>query len=81
MTFKRGGFYFKINLNCFGSRGMEYIHAGIKKGNMIYAYHAGIIYKDKTFTVKNGSGKVIIEGKITKDINYIFYTSLALDKN
>ena len=60
---------------------MEYIHAEIKKGNMIYAYHAGNIYKDKTFTVKNGSGKVIIEGKITKDINYIFYTFLALDKN
>ena len=39
------------------------------------------IFKDKTFTVKNGSGKVIIEGKITKDINYIFYTSLALDNN
>ena len=64
-----------------GSKGMEYIHAGIKKGNMMYAYYAGNIYKDKTLTIKNGSGQVVKEGKITKDINYIFFTSLALDKN
>ena len=64
-----------------GSRGMEYIHEGIKKGNMMYAYYAGDITKDKTLTIKNGNNEVVKEGEITKDINYIFYSSLQLDEN
>ena len=55
----------------------------IVKDIILYAYHAGNIYKDKSLTAKNGSGQAIKKekSKITKDINYIFYRSLALDKN
>ena len=64
-----------------GSKGMEYVHEGIKKGNMTYAYYAGDISKDKTLTIKNENGEVVKEGKITKNINYIFYTSLVLNED
>ena len=64
-----------------GSQGMECIHAGIKKGNMMYAYYKGSISKGKTLRIRNGSNEVVKEGEITKDINYIFYSSLDLNKN
>ena len=64
-----------------GAKGMEYIHSGIKKGNEMYAYYAGSLTKDKTLIIKNGNNEVVKEGAITKDINYIFYSSLNLDKN
>ena len=64
-----------------GSKGMEYVHAGIKKGNEMYAYHAGSITKGKTLVIKNENNEVVKEGEITKDINYIFYSSLKLNKN
>ena len=64
-----------------GAKGMEYIHSGIQKGNMMYAYYAGNISKDKSLVIKNGDNVVIKEETITKNINYIFYSSLNLDKN
>ena len=64
-----------------GSQGMECIHLGIKKGNEMYAYYKGSISKDKTLIIKNENNEVVKEGKITKDINYIFYSSLKLNKN
>ena len=64
-----------------GSKGMEYIHSGIKKGNEMYAYYAGSITKGKTLVIKDENSAVVKEGDITKDINYIFYSSLKLNKN
>ena len=64
-----------------GSKGMEYIHSGIKKGNEMYAYYAGSITKGKTLVIKDENSAVAKEGDITKDINYIFYSSLKLNKN
>ena len=64
-----------------GSKGMEYIHSGIKKGNEMYAYYAGSITKGKTLVIKDENSVVVKEGDITKDINYIFYSSLKLNKN
>ena len=64
-----------------GSKGMEYIHAGIKKGNEMYAYYSGSIAKGKTLRIKDGNNNVVKEGEITKDINYIFFSSLKLNKN
>ena len=64
-----------------GSRGMEYIHAGIKKGNQMYAYYAGDITKNKILEIKNENNEVVKEGEITKDINYIFYSSSKLNEN
>ena len=63
-----------------GSRGMEYIHAGIKKGNQMYAYYAGAIAKENLLEIRDENGKVVKEGVITKDINYIFYSSPKLNE-
>ena len=63
-----------------GSRGMEYIHAGIKKGNQMYAYYAGAITKDKLLEIRDENNEVVKEGVITKDINYIFYSSPKLNE-
>jgi len=63
-----------------GSRGMEYIHAGIKKGNQMYAYYAGAITKDKLLIIRNENNEFVKEGVITKDINYIFYSSPKLNE-
>ena len=71
---------FNADVLCAGSQGMEKIHDGILKGNMKYAYYAQAITKDKTIKVKNEKGEVVREGNITKDINYIFYSSLSLNE-
>ena len=63
-----------------GSRGIEYIHAGIKKGNQMYAYYAGAITKDKLLEIRDENNEVVKEGVITKDINYIFYSSPKLNE-
>ena len=72
---------FNTDVLCAGSKGMEQIHAGILKGNMMYAYYSSAVTKDKTIKVKNESGEVVREGRITKDINYMFYSSPNLNKN
>ena len=72
---------FNADLLGVGSKGMEYIHAGIKKGNGMYAYYAGALTKDKTLKIKDENNVVVKEGEITKDINYIFFFSAKLNKN
>ena len=72
---------FNTDVLCAGSKGMEQIHAGILKGNIMYAYYSAAVTKDKTIKVKNESGEVVREGRITKDINYMFYSSPNLNKN
>ena len=72
---------FNADVLCAGSKGMEQIHAGILKGNMMYAYYSAAVTKNKTIKVKNESGEVVREGRITKDINYMFYSSPNLNKN
>ena len=72
---------FNSDVLCAGSKGMEQIHAGILKGNMMYAYYSSAVTKDKTIKVKNENGEVVREGRITKDINYMFYSSPNLNKN
>ena len=72
---------FNTDVLCAGSKGMEQIHAGILKGNMMYAYYAQAVTKDKTIKVKNENGEVVREGRITKDINYMFYSSPSLNQN
>jgi hypothetical protein len=64
-----------------GSRGIEYIHAGILKGNQMYAYYHGKIQKNKLLEIYNEKDEVVKTGKITKDINYIFYSSQKLNEN
>jgi len=60
---------------------MECIHDGIKKGNEMYAYYKGDITKDKTLIIKNENNEIVKKCSITKDINYIFYSSLNVNEN
>ena len=62
-----------------GSKGMTYVHNGISKGNQMYAYYSQSITKNKILKIKNGNGDIVKEGNITKNIDYIFYTSPDLD--
>ena len=64
-----------------GSKGMEYVHSGITKGNQMYAYCTKSITKNHLLKIKNGNGEIVKQGSITKTIDYIFYTSPNLDKN
>ena len=64
-----------------GSQGMEKIHDGIKKGNEMYAFYATAITKDKILKIRDENNVVVKEGAITKDINYIFYSSLKINEN
>ena len=64
-----------------GSKGIEYIHEGIKKGNQMYAYYAGAITKNKLLEIINEKDELVKEARITKDINYIFYSSPKLNNN
>ena len=72
---------FNADVLCAGSQGMEQIHSGILKGNMMYAYYAQAVTKDKTIKIKDESGEVVREGRITKDINYMFYSSPNLNED
>jgi len=64
-----------------GTEGLEAVHEGIKVGNQMYAYYFGVITKDKTLEIQNEKNEVIKEGSITKDINYIFYSSPKLNED
>ena len=60
---------------------MEYVHEGIQKGNQMYAYSTQSITSDKLLKIKNGNSEVVKQGYITKNIDYIFYTSSDLNEN
>ena len=64
-----------------GAQGMEKIHDGIKKGNEMYAYYATAITKNKILKIKDENGNIVKQGTITKDINYIFFSTLKLNEN
>ena len=64
-----------------GTEGLEAVHEGIKVGNQMYAFYFGVITKDKILEIQNEKNEVIKEGSITKDINYIFYSSPKLNED
>ena len=72
---------FNAEVLCIGAQGMEKVHEGIQDGNEIYAFYAKDISKDKYLRIKNEKNEVIREEAITKDINYIFYSSMHLTKD
>ena len=47
----------------------------------MYAYYASAITKNKILKIKDENNNVVKQGNITKDINYIFYSSLELNEN
>ena len=63
-----------------GTKGLEMVHKGIHKGNQKYAFHNGVISKDQKLEILDEKDKLVKDGEITKDINYIFYTSLKLNE-
>ena len=47
----------------------------------MYAYYASAITKNKILKIRDENNNVVKQGNITKDINYIFYSSLELNEN
>ena len=47
----------------------------------MYAYYNQSISQDKILTIKNGKDEIVKQGYISKDIDYIFYTSSDLNEN
>ena len=62
-----------------GTGGLEFVHEGIKKGNQMYGFYSGMIKKDKKLEIKDDNNQIIKSEIITKDINYIFYTSSKIN--
>ena len=65
-----------------GTKGIEAVHQGIHRGNQKYAYYLAqsVISKDQKLEILNEKNELVKEGEITKDINYIFYTSKELNE-
>ena len=67
-----------------GTKGLEAVHRGIHKGNQKYAFYQAqsqtVISKGQKLEILNEKDKLVKEGEITKDINYIFYTSKELNE-
>ena len=47
----------------------------------MYAFYDKDITQNKTFKILNDKDEIIREEYITKDINYIFYSSMYLNEN
>lgn len=64
-----------------GSEGFESVHYYINNGNLMYAYYIGDIEADKVLEITNEENEIVKKGVITKDIDYIFYTSPDINEN
>ena len=64
-----------------GSKGVDNVHNCIKNGNLMYAYYSGIIEENKLLEITNEKNEIVKEGRITKKINYIFYSSPIINEN
>ena len=67
-----------------GTKGLEAVHKGIHKGNQKYAFYQAqnkeVISKGQRIEILNEKDELVKDGEITKDINYIFYTSKDLNE-
>ena len=71
---------FSANVLGVGSKGMCEVHKDILKGNQMYAYYdKSDISKDKLLIIENENKKIIKIANITKNVNYIFYSSQDLN--
>jgi hypothetical protein len=71
---------FNAEVLSVGAGGVQFAHVALKKGNQMYAFYSGNVKKDQKLLIKDESGKVVKEGSITKNINYIFYSSILLNE-
>ena len=66
---------------CGGNKGREIVHEGITKGNETFAYYMDKINATQYLKIKDENGKEIRRREIPKNIEYVFYSSLNLNKN
>ena len=66
-----------------GTKGLEAVHKGIHRGNQKYAFYQAqsktVISKGQMLEILDENDKLVKDGELTKDINYIFYTSKDLN--
>ena len=72
---------FNAELLAVGVKGAGYVHKWIDKGNQLYCYYSGKVYQKQALEIKNDKKETIREEIIPKNISYIFYSSLELNKN
>ena len=72
---------FNTTILCIGSKGLNYLHHGIINGNQLYAYFNESIKENRIVKILNEKNMVVKEENITKNIDYIFYTSPYLNQN
>ena len=71
---------FNAEVLSVGAGGVQFAHVALKKGNQMYAFYDGKVSKNQKLLIRDESGKVVKEGYITKNINYIFYSSILLNE-
>ena len=73
--------FFNAELLGVGSVGYESVHEYINKGNLMYGVYIGPISENKIIQIRNEKNEVIKEGYISKDVDYIFYSSPEVNEN
>ena len=71
---------FDSTIICVGTQASKQIHEEILKGNQFYAFCNENIDGNKILKIKNEINNIIKEISITKNINYIFFSSLDLNE-
>ena len=65
-----------------GTKGAEYVHESIQKGNQLYAFYDGdTVSVNSKLEIRNDKNEIIKQKIVDKDIDYIFYTSPKLNEN
>ena len=72
---------FNAEVLSVGAGGVQLVHDALSRGNQVYAYLDGKVTKNKILEIRDENGKVVKVGNITKDVNYMFYSSPKLNKN
>ena len=76
---------FNAEVLAVGAGGVQLGHDALKKGNQLFAFHDGFhdgnVPKNTKLEIRDENDKLVKEGNITKDVDYLFYTSPLLNEN
>ena len=72
---------FNAELLAVGVKGAGYVHRWIDKSNQFYCFYEGKVENNPKLEIRNEKDELIKEEMITKNISYIFYTSLKINKD
>ena len=72
---------FNAEVLSVGAGGVQLVHDALSRGNQMYAFLDGKVTKNKILEIRDENGKVVKEGNLTKDVNYMFYSSPKLNQN